>query len=195
MAERLATEYVKTSLQLKEAEMPKFFNLFEEQRVQMRVTVLGSGGHEIVMTDGTNEEVVLSMERSTDQTVRLGPCRIASWQMANALRKAISLFKGDAVAHRIYRHCTMVYVYERGKVVKISEVRQGHCQTVYEYRDTVGQLERMYRKDDVEREIGKVRSQIDELLDLRNGSGEPAMDKQIDERLSGLTHKLFVLEA
>lgn len=195
MAQRLATEYVKTCLEIKEAEMPEFFKLFEEQQAQLRVRILENGSQEVAITDGEEDEIVLSFERKSDHLVCSGSCRLGSLSLANAMRRAVSRFKGDAVVNRIYSHCVMMYVYKQGKVVKISELKRGQENVVYEYKDTVGQLEQLYMKKEVEREIGVVQAQINHLLDLRNGLQEPEIVHHIDERLAGLTHKLFVMEA
>ncbi|MFX9665067.1 hypothetical protein ABTO78_20630, partial [Acinetobacter baumannii] len=59
----------------------------------------------------------------------------------------------------------------------------------------LGQLERVFRSRLIEREIGLVQGAVNELLDLRNQTTDRAEIATIDQKLSELTRKLFVLEA
>jgi hypothetical protein len=195
MAQRLATEYVKTCLELSEAEMKQLVRMFHDHQVTLQVKVLDNGSQEVVITEDGGEEVVLSFERRADTFICTGSCRVCSPHLANVLRKVVSAFKGSAIVNRIYSHFTMVYYYNRGSVVKIMERKNGRESVVYEYKDTIGEMERLYRRDRVERDIGNVQMQINELLDLRNESEHPLIIRNIDERLTLLSHKLFVLEA
>lgn len=195
MAQRLATEYVKTCLRMKEAEMPKFIQLFEDHHVQLRVRVIENGSEELAISNGSEEEIVLSVQHESDEYIYTGSCRLGNITMANAMRKAVSTFKGDALVKRIYRDCTMIYEYSRGTVERITELKHGNYRLVYELKDTLGKLEELYFNDKVEKEIQGVHIQINQLLDLRNTLPQPEVQVQIDERLAGLTHKLFVLEA
>lgn len=197
MAQRLATEYVKTCLTLSEAEMIQFIKLFDVQDVylEVQVKVTENGSQEIVLRDDTGEEVNLIFERNQGKYVCEGSCRVSNPKLSNLIRKAVSQFKGDAIVNRIYPAFTMKYVYKRGSVVQISEITSGKHKLVYEYKDTVGQLERLYRQQNVERQISNVYSQIDELLDERNRSGSTSDQRSVDEQLARLAHKLFELEA
>jgi hypothetical protein len=111
------------------------------------------------------------------------------------MRKAVSEFKGSAIVNRIYSTYTMIYFYELGAVVKIVEAKGTNENVIYQYKDTLGQLEQMFHKQEVEREIEGVHHQINRLLDLRNALQEPDIRSQIDVRLSQLTQRLFLLEA
>jgi hypothetical protein len=195
MAQRLETEYVKACLKLTEAEMQQFLRWFADQQVTTLVRVLDNGSHEVVMTDGSGEEVTLSFERRKDRYVCTGSCRLLNPQMANTMRKAVAKFKGDAIVKRIYSHYTMMYFYEKGSVVKIVEIKQGSHNVIYEYKNTAAQLEQLYLKQETEQEIAMIHRQINQLLDLRNGSTEAEVVHHIDERLAKLTRRLFVLEA
>lgn len=195
MAQRLATEYVKTCLTLTEAEMIQFIQLFEGEDVFIRTNALGNGNREIVLRDGPREEVALAFERKGTRYVCEGSCRVSDPLLANLIRKAVSRFKGDAIVNRIYPAFTMKYVYKRGSVVQISEIVSGKHKLVYEYKDTVGQFERLYRRQHVEQQITQVYSRIDELLDERNRTESPVEWRQVDEQLVRLAHKLFELEA
>lgn len=196
MANRLATEYVKTCLQLTEAEMDSFIRMFKDHGASMQVKVLENGNQEVVLQDDAGEEIVLSFERKMNLYVCQGTCRIHNKNIVNLMRKAVSVFKGDAIVHRIYTGYTMVYTYKQGAVVKITENTETSEKIVYEYRDTAGQLERLYnKKNEVEAEIDAIRAQINSLLDLRNEIAENGIREHIDGRLHKLTHRLFVLEA
>lgn len=196
MAQRLATEYVKTCLELSEAEMSEFIRLFRDHKATLQVMVLENGSQNVVLLDdATGEEVVLTFERQANSYVCIGSCKLCSPNLANLMRKAVSKFKGNAVVNRVYSGYTMVYYYDRGVVVKIVERRGTHQKVIYEHRDTLGSLERLFEKKEVEREISGLYREIDQLLDLRIMTAESVIRKQIDERLSNLSHRLFVLEA
>lgn len=195
MAMRLATEYVKTYMQLTEAEMAKFIQLFAEHQASLQVKVLENGSQEVVLEDDANAEIVLSFEKVGQDYVCQGRCTFLNRKLVNAMRQAVSLFKGDAVVHRMYVGYTMIYTYQRGSVVKIVERKGAAEKVIFEYKDTAGQLELLFRKQETEREIATIRSQVNALLDLRNTTREFAVRGQIDLRLSQLSHRLFVLEA
>lgn len=195
MAIRLATEYVKTCLQLTEAEMTQFIQMFVDQGASLQVKVLENGNQEVVLQDDAGEEIVLSFERQMNLYVCQGTCRIKNKNLVNVMRKAVSVFKGDAVVHRIYSAYTIIYTYKQGAVVKIVEKAQNAEKVIFEFKDTLGQLEQMFHKNEVELEIGQLKEQVNSLLDLRNEMTENAVRDQIDIRLRKLTHRLFVLEA
>ncbi|MBD2870473.1 non-ribosomal peptide synthetase module [Paenibacillus arenilitoris] len=196
MAKRLATEYVNAKLQLTNEEMAKFIRLFEEQQLRLEVLVLDNGNQELVLEDvAGREEVRLTFERQKDYYVCVLSCRLVGPRLTNAMRKAVSAFRGSAIVNRIYSHYTMIYHYRNGTVEKIVESSQSGDRIVFEFKDTRGQLERVFRSRLIEREIDLINSAVNELLDLRNQAGEAAEIVKIDERLTELTRKLFILEA
>jgi hypothetical protein len=195
MAHRLATEYVKTCLELTEAEMMRFIGMFSEHEAHLQVKVLGNGSHEFILENASGEEINLSFEPDAGKYICTGSCKFSSLQLANLMRKAVSEFKGSAVVNRIYSDFTMVYHYSRGSVVRIAECRDGKEKVVYEYKNPAGELEDLYRSRQVELEIVRIRSQVNELLDMRNAAFEDALTCEIDRRLGMLTHRLFILEA
>src|SRR5690606_4535038 len=146
MAQRLATEYVKTCLHLTEAEMSSFLDLLTMNQVNPRVKITENGTQEVVFQDDAGEEICLSFERKNGYLVCEGSCKIQNPKLANLMRKAVSEFKGDAIVNRIYTSYTMNYIYKRGSVVQIMEITQGSKKLVFEYKDTVGQLERMFNQ-------------------------------------------------
>jgi len=192
MAQRLATEYVKTCLELTEAQMSKFISMFHEHQNLLQVKVLDNGSQEVVLMDRPGDQIALSFERIMGKYVFEGSCRFTNPNLVNLMRKAVSEFKGSAIVNRIYIGYTMVYHYASGTVVKIVEMKGNLEKIIYEHKDTVGDLERMYRSSEAECEIQKIWQEIDYFLDLRNRSGEKAA---IDEHLKMLSQRLFVLEA
>ncbi|WNR45819.1 non-ribosomal peptide synthetase module [Paenibacillus roseipurpureus] len=195
MAQRLATEYVKTCLQLTEAEMLKFFQMFVDHGVTLQVKILENGNQEVVFQDGEGQEITLSFEKKSGLYECTGSCRLSNTLLANLMRKAVADFKGSAKVNRIYRSYTMVYYYERGTVVKIEEIKGQHVTIIYEHKDTIGLMQLLFQKQEVEQEIEMIHDQINHLLDVRNMLHEREEHQQIDIRLSELTHRLFVLEA
>jgi len=196
MAKRLATEYVNAKLQLTNEEMIQFIRLFEEQQVHLQVLVLDNGSQELVLEDvAGREEVRLTFERQQDFYVCVLSCRLVGPRLTNAMRKAISAFRGNAIVNRIYSHYTMVYHYMNGSVIKIVESSATGERIVFEFKDTLGQLERVFNSRLIEREIGIIHNAVNELLDLRNQTKDAIDVARIDEKLSELTRKLFILEA
>ncbi|AFC32734.1 hypothetical protein [Paenibacillus mucilaginosus] len=195
MANRLATEYVKTCLQLTEAEMISFIQMFVDQGASLQVKVLENGNQEVVLPDDSEEEINLSFERKNNLYICQGTCRIRNKDLVNLMRKAVSTYKGDAVVNRIYPAYTMEYTYKQGAVVKIVEKTSQSDKLIYEYKDTLGELQTLFLKNEVEQEIVSLKAQVNSLLDLRNELQDVSLREHIDERLQKLTHRLFVLEA
>jgi hypothetical protein len=195
MAQRLATEYVKTCLVLTEAEMLKFIQIFADHQVQLQVKVYENGNQDVLFQDGGEDEIVLSFERMDGKYVFTGSCRFSSSKLVNIMRKAVAEFKGSAVVNRIYANYTMVYHYNSGSVMKIIEVKEANEKIIYEFKDTVEQLQQLFNKQNVENEIQNIHLQINEMLDLRRLIMEPVYIPQIDQRLISLTQRLFNLEA
>jgi len=194
MAERLATEYVKTCLVFTEAEMLSFTRLFAEHQVQLQVKIFDNGAQDIVFHNETGDEISLSFERKAGKYVCTGTCRLNNPKLVNLMRKSVAELKGDALVKRIYRNYTMVYQYKQGSVAKITELR-GNCEKViYEFKDTVSYLQTMFAKNDVEVEIHSIYEQIDRLLDLRNRSQHSEAIAGVDMVLKELGQRLYALE-
>lgn len=196
MAKRLATEYVNARLQLSADDLDRFVRFVGSQNIRTRVRVVGCGNQEMALVDETNgEEVSLTFEQRDDRFVCELSCRLVHPKLTNALRRAVSAFRGDAVVNRIYSGFTMTYYYKRGAVHKIVEHGRDGVRVVFERRDTVGELESLYRNRQVEMEIERIQDAIDELLDLRNQCTAPGEKQAVDERLRQYTKRLFILEA
>ncbi|MCU6711073.1 non-ribosomal peptide synthetase module [Paenibacillus sp. J5C_2022] len=196
MAKRLATEYVNAKLQLTNEEMTRFIAFMEDQQLRLQVLVLDHGSQRLVLQDvAGREEIRLTFERQHHYYVCKLNCRVVQPRLTNALRKAVSTFRGNAIVNRIYSHYTMIYHYRNGTVHKIIESTAAGERIVFEHKDTLGALERLFQSRLVEREIGLLQGAVNELLDLRNQTRDRGELAAIDERLRELTRKLFVLEA
>lgn len=197
MAKRLATEYVKTSLQLTEREFEQFVARFNDCTVSMRVKVCENGGQELDLYDTeTEESLTLPFEKIGDHyVITNGTFRMTSASLAEVVRKAIVQYKGSGKVYRIYASFTIVYEYSFGKVVQIVERNLGEEKLIYEHHDSVAQLQHLYSRRYVEEKIQHTRKEIDKLLDLRNRVRGTKETKIVDRQLAGHVKKLFVLEA
>jgi len=196
MAQRVATEYVNASLTLTEAEMPRLISLCETQQLRLQVFVLDNGNQEVVLEDDAGgESIRLTFERSDEQYACLLTCRVVHHKLTTLLRKLVSSFKGDAVVNRIYQGFTMVYHYIRGSVVRIVECSGTNVRTVFEHKDTLGTIEARFKLVSVEEEIARLRSSVNELLDIRNQTKDPRQVAEIDQSLQYHSRMLFTLEA
>ena len=196
MAHRVATEYVNASLTLTEAEMPRLINLCEIQQLKLQVFVMDNGNQEVVLEEDTGgESIRLSFERTSGEYRCFLTCRVLQPKLTNILRKLVSSFKGDAIVNRIYPTYTMVYHYIRGAVALIVEQNENGTRTVFEHRDTLGLMENRFNLCSVEEEISRIRSAVNELLDLRNQLINPATIAEIDLKLKYHSQLLFNLEA
>ncbi|OZB91125.1 non-ribosomal peptide synthetase module [Paenibacillus sp. XY044] len=195
MAQRLATEYVKTTLQMTEQQLNQFLHSAESCHVHPYVKVLDGGGQEIVLEDESGEAVHLPLERKGSLYICELSCRLVNPHLTNAVRKLFVACKGDGIVNRIYQGFTMMYYYEKGSVRKIAEVTTAQSKLVYEYKHTTGELQRMFQLTEVEQEITRLYQDINFLLDERNKAVTPEQIAVIDERLRLTTHKWFTLEA
>ncbi|MFD0674380.1 non-ribosomal peptide synthetase module [Cohnella sp. GCM10027633] len=196
MAQRVATEYVNASLQLKQSEMPRLLSLCETQQLRLQVFVLENANQEIVLQDEDGgESIRLTFESSNGMYRCLLTCRVVQAKLTNALRKLVSSFKGDATVNRIYPGFTMVYHYIQGAVVRIVEAKGNSQRTVFEHRDTIGMMEARFKLFSVEEEIERLRGAVNELLDIRNQTRDAGQIAEIDERLKLHGRMLFSLEA
>ena len=196
MAQRLATEYVKTCLVLDEAELSQLLQLFQNHNLVFKVKVLELGDQEVVFENASGaDSLALTFERKLGKYVLEGSCRFTDLRLANAMRKAVSQYKGDAIVNRIYESYTVEYQYRAGAVVRITERTKRGDRLVYEHKDTIGELARTFRGIGAEAEIQVLRLEINEWLDRRNGGANPDEIARIDAELHRLSHRLFVLEA
>ncbi|HZG87091.1 non-ribosomal peptide synthetase module [Paenibacillus sp.] len=196
MAQRLATEYVKTCLIVNEAQWYQLIQLFQVHNLTFKVKVLENGDHEVVFEQASGtESLTLTFQRKLGKFVLEGSCRFTDLQLANAMRKAVSQFKGDAVVNRIYEAYTLEYQYRNGAVVRITERSARGERLVYEHKDTLGELSRTFMNGSVEAQIQVVRLEINDWLDRRNACKDAAELRGIDAELNRLSHRLFVLEA
>lgn len=195
MALRLATVYVQTCLKLTQAEMHDFIGDLLDQRVLSHVQIMENGARQLVCRDDGDDEISLTFKRAAEAYICEGTCTITSPKMTNLMRKAVSAYKGDAIVNRLYPGYTIVYHYEEGSVARILEVKGNQERLIYLHRKTLKQLEQPFLKRDAELQIKAIQSEIDRLLDQRNGTKEKDLHRRIDERLTELTQFLFILEA
>lgn len=196
MAKRLATRYVKTCLQLNETELMLFLSVLHDHEIIPKVKVLEDGSQEFVIEEATAETgVTITFERINHHFVMSGSFYMLSAKLAELLRQAIIRFKGDAVVHRIYANFTMEYHYRNGTVVKIVELGAAQARVIYEYRNSLEKLNQLYHRDDVEREITKLRDEINRLLDRRNVAHDANHVAEIDMQLNIRARRWFILEA
>lgn len=196
MAKRIATEYVKATFMLSTSELSRFISLMEEQQLRLQVLILENGSQSLLLEDvAGQEEIRMTFERHSDQYVCELSCRIVHTKLTNAMRKAVSAFRGNAIVNRIYSHYTMIYHYKNGAVQLIVEQNAQGEHIVFEKKNTAQMLQAVFESRQVEREINLVNAAINELLDLRNQATAASELQEIDERLQELTFKLFTLEA
>ncbi|ERI08953.1 hypothetical protein HMPREF0083_02946 [Aneurinibacillus aneurinilyticus ATCC 12856] len=195
MAQRVATEYKKLVLELSTWQLQSFIEMFQNTEFETEVRVYDNGEKEIVLYD-RGGEIPLSFKLVGDMYTFEGGYTIQDIKLANHMRQAVRRFKGTAVVHRMYPTYTMIYHYQEGKVMRIIE-QKGDGQTlVFEYRDTVGDLQRLYESRGVEDQIAWLRVYIDQLLDFRNQRQAAHLPTEdVDRQLADLSHQLFMLEA
>lgn len=192
---RLATVYVKTRLSVTEAELHDFIGDLLCGQVLSHVQVLENGTRQLVCRENGQDEISFIFERVAETYIFEGACPITGPIMTQLMRKAVAAYKGDAIVNRLYPGYTIVYHYEQGSVAKILEVKGDRERLIYLHRKILKQLEQPFLKQDVEHKIKAVQSEIDRLLDQRNGTAEKDFLQIIDERLAKLSHDLFMLEA
>ncbi|MDQ0724678.1 hypothetical protein QF049_005939 [Paenibacillus sp. W4I10] len=88
----------------------------------------------------------------------------------------------------------MTYVYAQGTVRKIVEKTGENTRVIYEYKNTLLELQHLFQARDVEREINRVYAEIDSLLDTRKDATADQLH-HIDETLARHQKRLFELEA
>ncbi|GIP60738.1 non-ribosomal peptide synthetase module [Paenibacillus woosongensis] len=195
MAQRLATEYVNASLRLSEVQMSQFIHKVYDPHVRQRVKVLDNGGQEVVLEDDSGEEVHLPFDRKDGYYVCELSFRLEKPHLTNVMRLLFAAFKGSGMVTRIYNGFMMMYYYQEGRVRKIVEYSRDSYKLVYEHKDTVGELQRIYRNNDVEREIEQIHREVNVLLDQRFVAEDAKVVQRIDSELRKHTRRLFVLEA
>jgi hypothetical protein len=195
MAQRLVTEYVHTRLVLTEMAYAHLLELLQGSQRISELNLIGHGNQELSVEIEQIPMDALTMTPRDGNYVLEGTCRCDDIQLANAIRKIISQFNGDTIARRIYETYTLEYVYQSGKVVLITEHSAHGERLIYTYSNEAQEWMKRLYEPKVEQQIEKVRVEIDEMLDHRNGTEFVTEIEQIDERLKQLSHTLFVLEA
>lgn len=195
MAQRIATEFVKANLALSERELARMQAWLAKHGATCRLNEPDAASRVLELRLDGRETLTLHFRRQADRFVSEGSYLLHTLPMADVMRKAVLMFKGDAIVNRIYADFTMVYIYERGTVVKIIESSGWVRRVIYDYHNLAGRLERLYARDRIEREIAVARSEINALLDRRLKARDAGEVAAIDRELSAWRHRLFVLEA
>lgn len=193
MAQRLATEYVKSYLQLSQDEFHQLLHMFAEEMPEFHKEETSNGVKLSFMDDESH--VTLSFVKKGTDYVCQHPYRIKNQTLANFMRRMLSTFKGNAIVNRIYPNFTMVYHYDHGSVVRITEVKDSRERLIYELKQKTMALQTLFEQTRIENEIREIQSRINELLDLRNTAQVHFSTDIIDAELRALSHRLFVLEA
>lgn len=191
MAQRVATIYKQIKLQLSPNQLKSFFNVFDHDHGPTQFRVYENGDNELLLSDHGNE-IPLVFHPLGPLFIFEGSFVMKDIKLANTMRKAVELGKGHAVVHRLYNNHIMEYHYKNGKVTKIQEIRGEHVRLVYEYKDTIGYLNRLFAQHGVEDQIQWIKLQIDLLLDLRLKTNTP---HPIDQQLQTLVKELYLSEA
>jgi hypothetical protein len=193
MAQRLATEYVKAFLKLSKGQLDQFIKMFVEHHNELVIEEKPNLIDLIFQDDGA--KVTLSFKKEGSYYVCRHSYRIQNHALANLMRKVMSTFKGDAIVNRIYSNYVMVYYYNHGSVVRITEVKDSSERLVYEYKNSALQLQNLFEQMEVEQEIDSIQEEINRLLEQRYHTDQKEDQLKIDQRLRNLSHQLFVLEA
>lgn len=194
MARRLATEYVKASLQLTEAQLTRFVQSLAKQSIVGRVKVLENGNQEVVLEDGQGDEIIFLFEKQGNRYVCVTSCRLVHPKLTQVMHKLVATFRGEAVVNRIFAGFTITYYYADGAVRKIVEQKE-EPRVIFEHKDTVLDLQNMYRNDRVEIRIASIKERINSLLDKRNHSLSVDEIQAVDHELAEMAMQLFILEA
>lgn len=195
MAQRLATEYMKAVLEVTPSELEEFVRLFEDGNFPVKAKVLDRGDREIILFD-REDEIPLAFKNMGNYFELAGSYRISDYELAGIMRVALKKFKGFAIVHRIYTNFTMVYHYENGVVTKIAEKIGERERVIYQFRQLASELEALYKCNEAENQIFKLKEEINLLLDSRILHVQHEETVQvIDQKLKELARRLFILEA
>lgn len=195
MAQRLATAYVQTRLQLTNVDMIRLMNMLTEHQLIWHVNYHENGDIDFIVEDDIQKEIKLSFHQNLGIFEFQGSCCLSSPSLVAVMRRAVSEFKGNATVHRVYLQFDIVYVYNQGKVVKIIERRDCAEHIIYEQPIVHLNQELIFLRNTVEEEIQFIYQQIDQFLAYRNTLHHDDRHQWIDGQLKSFTHRLFVLEA
>jgi len=197
MAQRLATNYASANFIVNEQELDQFVKLFASENISVQVKICDNGDRDIVIHD-RNGEIQLPFRREGHNFICESSYVITDLALANVMRKAMKTFRGHGIVHRIYESFTVVYHYDEGSVTRIEELSEDSETSIFEASNEnyAKELEYMFAQTDSEQEIEHLRQETDRLLDRRNYfKQKPKKIADIDDKLTKLSHRLFVLEA
>ncbi|WP_458121445.1 non-ribosomal peptide synthetase module [Paenibacillus sp. Z6-24] len=193
MAQRLATEYIKASLQLSKDQMSQFIHYAEDPHVHHRVKVLDNGSQEVVFGTRNGEEVHLPFDLKEGSYVCELSFRLVNPHLTSMIRKLFVAFQGSGIVNRIYKGFTMIYDYDQGVVQRITEHTAEGEKVIYRQKNASLELTARLQSTSIETDIELVRRIVDQLLDQRNAS--PGPHEEIDRELQIQAKRLFSLEA
>lgn len=195
MANRIATEYRCMELDLDHHQFQMFTKLFESSQCRTEVRIYENSDPEFILFDEGNEKIPLTFKKVGAHFKYQGSYKIRNWKLAHAMQKAIRDFKGAALVHRIYDKQTIEYHYQNGIVQRIIEMKDNNRRLIYEYKDTLDKIKRLFTEQVVEDHIAWIKLQIDMLLDKRQQTKEKQEQENIDLQLKNLSKELFINEA
>lgn len=194
MAKRIATEYVKATMRLTEAQMNKFAHQLYDPYVSQQIKVLGGNGLEAVLAGRDGEEIHMPFNRRDGFYICECSFRLKNPRLTNVIRRMFMECKGSGQVNRIYEGFVMVYVYQEGHVVQIAEHTAENFRVLYRFRDYADELRALFANETVEREIALLRKEIDVLLELRLTCADECTRQQVDEELRAKSRRLSQLE-
>ncbi|UFJ41873.1 hypothetical protein LOK74_05050 [Brevibacillus humidisoli] len=200
MAQRLATNYASAYFTMNERELEQFVKLFANEKIDVKVKITDNGDRDVIIED-RNGDIQLTFRRVGNRYSCESSYVIKDLTLANAMRKAMKTFRGHGIVHRIYESFTVVYHYDEGAVVRIHELSDNGEAAIFQadtqVQEQAQELDALFRMNGSEQEIELIREQADRLLDLRNWAKKATPERvtSIDEKLTVLSHRLFVLEA
>ncbi|WP_232698336.1 hypothetical protein [Brevibacillus daliensis] len=198
MAQRLATNYATAFFTMTELELNQFVKFFAQERLLLMEQIFDSGDRDIVILDGSTE-IHLAFLKFENRYICDSSYQIKDIALANVMRKAMKTFKAHGIVHRIYENYSIVYHYDEGSVTKIEEVNDQEESVIFEdsSNNYAKELQYLYKQTGSEQEILLLKEETDRLLDKRiwANANKPNSVTTIDNKLSAVSHRLFILEA
>lgn len=195
MAERLATQYVHTHLELSEQELTHLFAIVHTYGLLCYVDVQDSGDCNVVIEQHDQSRSAFQFCKVAGKLVFQGTQCLHDTRIAQAWRTIIARFRGDATVHRVYEAYTLEYVYSAGRVLRITEITPEGRKLIYCSQGTMDVHALMMASTTVEQHIEAIRKRIDAVLDERNQTIDLRQRAHLDEQLKKYAHLLFICEA
>jgi hypothetical protein len=195
MAQRLETQYVHTRLVLTPREMTNFLGVLHTDGFTCHLCEKENGEYVVFLANASSQRYEFSFSKVQGTYIYDGPQYVTDVFIANAWRRVIALFRGDATALRVYHAYTIEYVYCAGRVQTITEITTKGRRTIYAGKEVTDGHAQLFYANNIEQEIATIRQQVDHALDERNLSEDVHAHKRIDAQLTVLAQRLFMYEA